>query len=65
MKFGATEKFEGPDPEHFLLGYYFDIQFAKQEKQKSILSRWKNKTKANNAGNSSLYWTPKKHSGLF
>lgn len=32
MKFRAIEKFEGFHPEHFLLGYYFEIQFAKQEK---------------------------------
>lgn len=46
MKFRAIEKFEGSDPEHFFLGYYFEILFAKQEKQKSILKTWKNKTKA-------------------
>lgn len=60
MKFRAIEKFEGFDPEHFLLDYYFEIQFAKQEKQKSISHRWKNETKANNAENSTLYWTLKK-----
>lgn len=60
MKFRAIEKFEGFDPDHFLLSYYFEIQFAKQEKQKSILHRRRKKTKPNNAENSSLYWTPKK-----
>lgn len=60
MKFRAIEKFEGFDPEHFVLGYYLEIQFAKQERQKSILHKWKkNPIKANNVENSSLHWTPK------
>lgn len=59
MKFRAIEKFEGFDPEHFLLSDYFEFQFAKQEMQKSILHKWKKKTKVNNVENSSLYWTPK------
>lgn len=32
MKYRAIEKFGGFDPEHFLLGYYFEIQFVKQKK---------------------------------
>lgn len=31
MKFRAIDKFEGFDPEHFLLGYYFEIEVAEQE----------------------------------
>lgn len=60
MKFRTIEKFEGFDPEHFLLGYCFEIQFAKQEKQKSISHRWTNEAKASSAENSALYWTLKK-----
>lgn len=60
MKFRTIEKFEGFDPENFLLGYCFEIQFSKQEKRKSISHRWTNEAKASSAENSALYWTLKK-----
>lgn len=46
IKFRTIDKVEGFDPEHFLLGYYFEIQVVKKQKQDSILHRWKNETKA-------------------
>lgn len=45
IKFRVIDKFEGFDPEHFLVGYNFEIQVAKQEKQKGILHRWKKEKK--------------------
>jgi len=38
IKFRAIDKYEGFDPEHFISGYYFEIQVAEQEKQEEYFA---------------------------